>query len=243
MNPETSPVSFRPLPGLQILQGVSWIPEAESTNTLALAAREDGLVIVADAQTAGRGQHGRRWASAAGLGLWFSVCLRGAPQGLNFAAPLAVRDALAPFAPMNMKWPNDVLHEGRKLCGVLVEHRAGWTALGIGINVNHAREDFPEVLQTTATSLRLATGIEQDREALLDLVLRALDARLAQWRAGDTPALFRAWAEACAIMGQPVDRAGITGVAEGLREDGALLVRTGAGLITLTGWPGFDEGN
>jgi BirA family biotin operon repressor/biotin-[acetyl-CoA-carboxylase] ligase len=218
MNPETPPVSHRPLPGLQILQGVSWIPQAESTNSLALAAREDGLVIVADAQTAGRGQHGRRWASAAGLGLWFSVCLRGAPQGLNFAAPLAVRDALAPFAPMNIKWPNDVLHEGRKLCGVLVEHRAGWTALGIGINVNHLREDFPEALQHTATSL-------------------------AQWRGGDTPVLFRAWAEACAIMGQPVDRAGITGVAEGLREDGALMVRTGAGLITLTGWPGFDEGN
>lgn len=228
---------------LQVITRVSWLEETPSTNSLALSAREDGLVIVADSQTAGRGQHGRQWASAPGLGLWFSVCLEGAPQGLNFAAPLAIRDALSTWATVNIKWPNDVLHDGRKLCGVLIEHRAGWNALGIGINLNHAQEDFPDALRETATSLGVATSTPWDREVVLTQVLTHLDARLLEWRAGKHADLYRAWADACGIIGQPVHRAGISGVAEGLREDGALLVRTSEGLVTLTGWPGMDQGS
>jgi len=229
--------------GLKIITRVEWMEETPSTNTLALAAREDGLVFVADSQTAGRGQHGRHWASAPGLGLWFSVCLEGSPQGLNFAAPLAIRDALSLYAPVNIKWPNDVLHDGRKLCGILIEHRSGWNALGIGINVNHTQEDFPDDLRETATSLGIVTGAPCAREAVLTHVLTYLDARLAEWRGGAHASLYRAWADACGIIGQPVHRAGVSGVAEGLREDGALLVRTSDGIVTLTGWPGMDQGS
>jgi BirA family biotin operon repressor/biotin-[acetyl-CoA-carboxylase] ligase len=228
---------------MKVITRVAWVEETPSTNTLALAAREDGLVIVADSQTAGRGQHGRQWASAPGLGLWFSVCLEGPPQGLNFAAPLAIHDALSTWAPVNIKWPNDVLHDGRKLCGILIEHRAGWNALGIGINVNHTREDFPEDLCETATSLGISAGMPCEREVVLEQVLTRLDARLAEWRGGKHTSLYRAWADACGIIGQPVQRAGISGVAEGLREDGALLVRTSEGVVTLTGWPGMDQGS
>lgn len=229
--------------GLKLLTRVVWLEETPSTNTLALSSREDGQVFAADAQTAGRGQHGRHWASASGLGLWFSVCLEGSPQGLNFAAPLAIRDALSFWVPVNIKWPNDVLHDGRKLCGILVEHRAGWNALGIGINVNHALEDFPDDLRATATSLRIATGSQSDREAVLVRVLTCLDVRLAEWRGGEQASLYRAWADACGIIGEPVHRAGVSGVAEGFREDGALLVRTSEGIVTLTGWPGMDQGS
>jgi BirA family biotin operon repressor/biotin-[acetyl-CoA-carboxylase] ligase len=219
------------------LARVKRIAETPSTNTLALEAREDGAVFVADAQTGGRGTHGRAWHSAPGLGIWMSVCLRGDPHGLNFAAPLAIRDALAPMATLRIKWPNDLLHEERKICGILVEHRASWSALGIGLNVNHRVEDFPGELRDSATSLRIATGGECDREAVLTALLAALTERLGQWRSGGVPLLYRQWAESCVIMGEPVCRDGIRGTVAGLRPDGALLVRTDAGEIALTGWP------
>ncbi|MFM1918980.1 MAG: hypothetical protein RLZZ303_614 [Candidatus Hydrogenedentota bacterium] len=222
---------------------IEWLEETSSTNTVALESQEEGLVVVADRQTAGRGQHGRRWESAPGLGLWFSIALRGTPQGLNFAAPLALREALAPLVPVRIKWPNDLLVDGRKLCGILVEHRAGWNALGIGLNVNHAPGDFPEELRAIATSLRMVTGKEQDRRALLDAILAALAPHLEHWRSGRIDAIYRAWSEACGIIGQPIRRDGIEGVAEGIREDGALLVRTGAGQVAVTGWEGWEQGS
>lgn len=222
---------------------VHWLIETPSTNILALDALEDGAVFVADTQTAGRGQHGRRWESAPGLGLWFSICLKGNPTGLNFAAPLAIRQALAPLVPVNIKWPNDVLLDGRKLCGILIEHRGGWNALGIGLNVNHIEEDFPPELRGQATSLRMATGTEQDRRQVLDAILASLDPMLESWRSGRLDAIHRAWSEACGIIGQPVHRAGIVGTAESIREDGALLVRTDTGLVTLTAWPDMDTGS
>ncbi len=215
---------------------IDWREEVPSTNTLALDAREDGLVFVADTQTAGRGQHGRRWESAPGLGLWFSICLKGAPHGLNFAAPLALQEALSSYVTASIKWPNDLLHDGKKLCGILIEHRLGWNALGIGLNVNHAAGDFPEDLQGIATSLRLATGVEHDRRALLEVILNALEPRLEEWRSGSGTRLYRAWSDACGIIGQPVNRAGVSGVAQSIREDGALIVRTDAGDVVLTGW-------
>lgn len=220
-----------------IIRRVARIAETPSTNTLALEAREDGAVFIADAQSSGRGQHGRAWHSAPGLGIWLSVCLRGNPHGLNFAAPLAVRDALAPLLPVRIKWPNDVLHEGRKLCGVLIEHRAGWNALGIGLNVNHKQDDFPPGLRDIATSLAIALERPVDRDQVLQSLMRSLEARLAQWRSGEVEALYRQWAESCVIMGEPVHRNGIRGTVSGLRADGALLVVTATGEVALTGWP------
>lgn len=222
---------------------IDWRDEVPSTNTLALEIQEEGVVVVADTQTAGRGQHGRRWESAPGLGLWFSICVKGDPHGLNFAAPLAIQEALASIAPLSIKWPNDLLHDGKKLCGILIEHRLGWNALGIGLNVNHELEDFPEELRPIATSLRLVTGQRIDRRELLDAILAALEPKLEDWRAGRVPPLFRAWSDACGIIGQPVRRSGVVGVARMLREDGALIVRTDAGDVALTGWNDVEQGS
>ncbi|MAQ18119.1 MAG: biotin--[acetyl-CoA-carboxylase] ligase [Sandaracinus sp.] len=178
--------------------------EAASTMDLAWAAlaagAPDGHVVVADHQTAGRGSHGRTWESPAGSDLYFSVILRERPlrPTMTLAVALAVADVLesrgAPRA--TVKWPNDVLLQDRKTAGILCESRSrGRQAdlvVGIGVNVNRARFDA----ELEATSLRLATGREHDRGAVLvellgrlgpalersgDAVAHALDARLA-WR-------------------------------------------------------------
>ncbi len=126
---------------------------------------KDGTVILADSQMRGRGRMGREWHSAPGLGLWMSVVLRVAvpPDRVAFLtgmASLAVANMLQQFIhlPAEIKWPNDVIIRGRKVCGILVEARSNVPdtfVLGIGLNVNQLRTDFPESLRETATSLRL----------------------------------------------------------------------------------------
>ncbi|MBX3460092.1 MAG: biotin--[acetyl-CoA-carboxylase] ligase [Planctomycetes bacterium] len=126
---------------------------------------KDGTVVLADTQTQGRGRMGREWHSAAGHGLWMSVVLKVAvpPDKVAFLtamASLAVANMLQQFIhlPAEIKWPNDVIIRGRKVCGILVEARSNVPdtfVLGIGLNVNQSRHDFPESLRETATSLRL----------------------------------------------------------------------------------------
>lgn len=126
---------------------------------------KDGTVVLADTQTQGRGRMGREWHSAAGHGLWMSVVLKVSvpPDKVAFLtamASLAVANMLQQFIhlPAEIKWPNDVIIRGRKVCGILVEARSNVPdvfVLGIGLNVNQSRHDFPESLRETATSLRL----------------------------------------------------------------------------------------
>ncbi|HEX71774.1 MAG TPA: biotin--[acetyl-CoA-carboxylase] ligase [Candidatus Hydrogenedentes bacterium] len=205
--------------------------ETESTNNLALAqdTREDGAVFVAERQSAGRGRHGARWHSAPGLGLWFSVSLKGPSRGLMFAASLAVRDAARPRAELAIKWPNDLLCGGRKVCGILVEHREGWSAVGIGINVRHRPEDFPEELRATAGSLESATGLVWDRARLMHAVLLALDRNVRRLRRGGQEALRAEWVEACRIIGRIVRRDSVIGRVAEIDEQGALVVEMRAG--------------
>lgn len=125
----------------------------------------DGFCVFAESQTRGRGRMGREWHSAPESGLWFSVILKcGVPPDkvpfLTAGASLAVANCLQQFVhlPAEIKWPNDVMIRGRKVCGILVEARSNHPdiyVLGIGLNVNQSRNDFPEDLHDTATSLRL----------------------------------------------------------------------------------------
>ncbi|MBI1321285.1 MAG: biotin--[acetyl-CoA-carboxylase] ligase [Candidatus Hydrogenedens sp.] len=197
----------------------------DSTNRLALEAQTDGAVFVALRQTAGRGRLGRTWESAPGLGLWMSVCLAGGPEGLTFAAALAVRDACAPDAALTVKWPNDLTHGGRKCCGMLVECRGGWCALGIGLNLNHKPEDFPPELRDTATSLRQIAGRPVDYDAVLDRLLMELGRQLGRLRGGGAQAVFLEWQAACGMIGQRIARGGVAGVVTAYAPDGTLLVR------------------
>ena len=148
---------------------------------------KEGVVVFAEHQTAGRGQRGNRWESAAGKGLWFSVLLRpridlpSSPQLTAWAAE-AISGAIENEFSLTptIKLPNDVQIDGRKVAGVLVEMRAQKNAphlaiAGIGVNVNQSRKDFTAELQSRAISLAMALGEQVDRQKFSIALLRKLD--------------------------------------------------------------------
>ncbi|MBA2622364.1 MAG: biotin--[acetyl-CoA-carboxylase] ligase [Chthoniobacterales bacterium] len=169
---------------------VQVVTETTSTNDLVLqmaAEHEEGLVVFAERQTAGRGQYGNRWESAAHKGLWLSILLR--PKGpladasrLTTWAAQTVADTIQEHLSLNatIKSPNDVYLGERKVAGVLLEMRAVDEAphvgiLGIGINVNQTSEDFPGVIKLKADSLAMAIGRRVDRQQLALALLQRLD--------------------------------------------------------------------
>jgi BirA family transcriptional regulator, biotin operon repressor / biotin---[acetyl-CoA-carboxylase] ligase len=154
---------------------------------VATPTSKEGLVLFAEHQTAGRGQRGNRWESAASKGLWFSILLQpgiaiaDSPQLTSWAAE-AVSDAIRnEFSLLpTIKFPNDVLIDGCKVAGVLVEMRARENAphvaiAGIGVNVNQSCEDFPKELQSRAISLAMALGRQVHRQNFAVALLRTLD--------------------------------------------------------------------
>lgn len=167
------------------------LEETTSTNDAVLQMRAattpEGLVVFAEHQTTGRGQRGNRWESAARKGLWFSVLLRPrididkSARLTTWAAETVARTIEKEFSlTAIVKSPNDVHVDGRKVAGVLVEMRAQKSAphiaiAGIGVNVNHGREDFSEELRSHATSLALALDRQVDREKFAAALLRNLD--------------------------------------------------------------------
>jgi BirA family biotin operon repressor/biotin-[acetyl-CoA-carboxylase] ligase len=167
------------------------LEQTSSTNDailqIATADSNEGLVLFAEHQTAGRGQRGNRWESAAGKGLWFSILLRpridlaSSPQLTAWAAEAISGTIENEFSlPPTIELPNDVQINGRKVAGVLVEMRAQEKAAhlaiaGIGVNLNQSREDFPQQLQSRATSLAMALGKQVDRQKFAIALLRNLD--------------------------------------------------------------------
>jgi BirA family transcriptional regulator, biotin operon repressor / biotin---[acetyl-CoA-carboxylase] ligase len=167
------------------------LEQTASTNDailqIANANPKEGLVVFAEHQTAGRGQRGNRWESAAGKGLWFSILLRpeiallNSPQLTAWAADAISAAIQNEFSlTPTIKLPNDVQIDGRKVAGVLVEMRAQEKAAhlaitGIGVNVNQSREDFPRELQSRAISLAMALGRQVDRQDFATALLRNLD--------------------------------------------------------------------
>ncbi len=176
--------------------------ELDSTNDAAWdragAGAAEGAVVSADSQKSGRGRGGNRWESSPFRGLWFSVVLKALPPAgssarTTCAAAVAVAESLGAAAGVKamIKWPNDVWIGMRKICGILTETRSRGdmpspVVLGIGMNVNHAPEDFPPGIRGRATSLRIEKGRTFDRTAVMSAVLRSLD----YWygRASDGPA-------------------------------------------------------
>jgi BirA family biotin operon repressor/biotin-[acetyl-CoA-carboxylase] ligase len=197
---------------------------------LARGGAAHGTTVLAEVQEAGRGRLDRRWESGEGLDLAFSVVLR--PGGRLREAPLLTLGAAAALADtfdVRVKWPNDVVDgDGRKLAGILAEaetaegDRVAWVVLGVGLNVN--RTAFPGL--PNATSLALLAGGVLDRE---DTFQRARSALLAGVEAPDRLDRWRARAH---TLGRHVRVAGVEGVAEALRDDGALMV---GGVAVTTG--------
>jgi BirA family biotin operon repressor/biotin-[acetyl-CoA-carboxylase] ligase len=214
----------------------------------AMEGAAEGLVVVAGEQTAGRGRLDRKWISPAGAGLYFSIVLRpaAAPSSwslLPLMAAIAVHDALLDSCglEMDIKWPNDILFEGRKLCGILAETIETGTgrAAVVGIGINLAADAFPSELSAVATSLQNATDEMPDAEALLHSLIRALTGRYESFGAsGDASAIRDGWTRRSSYAsGKRVNVACVNeqfaGTTRGLESDGALRVETDAGEIKV----------
>jgi BirA family biotin operon repressor/biotin-[acetyl-CoA-carboxylase] ligase len=203
---------------------------------------KEGVVVFAESQTRGRGRLGRKWISPARKGLWFSVLLRPnlRPQEttqLTVAAATALRRAIVSQTGLEpeIKWPNDIQIDGRKVAGILTELNAEldsvkYVILGIGVDVNLAASDFPHELRKTATSLRVEADRMIPRAELATVILQELDADYTRIVSGKFGAVADEWEAHCSTIGRDVViRIGerqIRGRAEALDEDGALLLRT-----------------
>lgn len=230
---------------------VHWLESTASTNDvaarLAEAGAEEGTIVVADMQTAGRGRHGRVWFSPPGAGLYVSVIVRpgtGLSDNENPAALLTLASGVAiaeavravTGLPAEIKWPNDVLIGGRKLAGVLAEAavQAGvllFIVVGFGVNLQQAA--YPPALASHATSIEAETMRPADRAVMLAEILAALGERYADLRAGRFDAILSAWRRlASSLPGAHVEWDSPAGIVRGRAQDidrhGALLVRVGA---------------
>jgi BirA family biotin operon repressor/biotin-[acetyl-CoA-carboxylase] ligase len=209
-----------------------------STNDLAaeLAAdpANDGVVVVADFQTAGRGQYGRAWQSRPGASLLMSVAVHPPPQAgrpvvLTAWAAVAVGDAVRELtgAEARIKWPNDLLVRDKKVCGILIEQRRGVVA-GIGLNLNQTAEEFAAAGLPEAASLAMVAGTPVEPAAALGVVVRHLDDVFAQLVGGEWDALEGEWGRRFGLLGRPVvaelaDGAAAAGLLRELGFDGIAL--------------------
>lgn len=195
----------------------------DSTNERAkalAAGAPHGLLVTASEQTAGHGRQGRRWTAPAGEGLLMSLVLRDWPELLPLAAAVAVAETVGDAA--RVKWPNDILVDGRKVAGILIEGRPQerWVVVGIGVNV--AVRAFPPELAQIAGSL----GAEPaDVEPFLERLLTGLEDALA----APAERTIAAWRERDALRGHPITWNGGTGIAAGVDEEGRLIVELADG--------------
>jgi BirA family biotin operon repressor/biotin-[acetyl-CoA-carboxylase] ligase len=206
----------------------------DSTNQQAreLASRgaPGGTLVTAAEQSAGRGRQGRTWSAPPGRALLASLIVRDPPRLLPLAAGVAVADMVAEVVgdAARVKWPNDVLVDGRKVCGILVEGRPqeGWAVLGIGLNVAVRASDFPPELRESAGTLGL------DPAAIEPMLARLLE-RLERWIAADADEILAAVNQRDALIGRRVRWAGGEGRGAGVDEAGRLLVDTEHGRVAL----------
>jgi BirA family transcriptional regulator, biotin operon repressor / biotin---[acetyl-CoA-carboxylase] ligase len=202
----------------------------DSTNararSLAIAGAPHGAVVTAGEQSAGRGRQGRTWSAAPGRALLCSIVIRDPVPLLPLAAGVAVAEVVGPLA--RLKWPNDVLVEGRKVAGILVEGRPqeGWAVVGIGLNVALRVADFPAELRETAGTLgRSPADVEPTLVAVLG--------RLEEWISVDSDLLVRSVRDRDALYGRGVRWADGRGVGAGIDAEGRLLVATDGGTVAL----------
>ncbi|HTP33654.1 MAG TPA: biotin--[acetyl-CoA-carboxylase] ligase [Candidatus Acidoferrales bacterium] len=202
----------------------------DSTQRVA-AGEPAGTVVLADRQLAGQGRHGHHWHSEAAYGIYCTIVLEPTPL-LTLALGVATADAIAQATGIvcDLRWPNDLMLDGRKAGGILVQLVNGRAIAGIGINVNHTA--FPPGIE--ATSLRLHADREIDREDILLALLPAIDATVKE----DSETILRLFAHASSyVAGRRVivDQPGgvISGTTAGLDPAGYLIVRQDNGTDTL----------
>ena len=233
-------------------QNIVYFEDIGSTNNEAkrIAAQEnapDGTVVVSEAQGGGKGRLSRSWFSPKYKGLWFSVILR--PDFLPQEAPkctllvaVAIAKAVRKFGvAAGIKWPNDILYEGKKLNGTLTEmsaemERINYVVVGTGINVNVMPEDFPADVKDIATSLAIIKGEKLPRKEIFREILTEMESLYLEVRKNGFGKVFEEWRKYSVTLGQEVNVIGIgdhesfAGKAIDIDEDGALLVETEKGV-------------
>ena len=217
----------------------------DSTNMrakeLALKGAPHGTLVLSEEQQRGRGRLGRVWVSPEGTGLWMSLLLRPALMPaeafrITMVAALVVAGALknASGCDAGIKWPNDIIMGGRKVCGILTEIQAEpeviqYAVVGIGVNVNNEAGSFPEELAESAGSLRMAAGVQMDRMTLASSILNMFEDLYLRYCNNDSSGLAEEYRRASVTIGRKVRVSAPAGCFEGMAEDfgedGSLLVR------------------
>jgi len=230
---------------------IRFFEEIDSTNKkafeLARAGAAEGTVVMAESQTGGKGRIGRRWESPAGVNIYLSIILRPpvAPQnahGLTFLAAVATAEAISGFCPVKpvVKWPNDILLDGGKAAGILLEmdaepDRVHFVVAGIGINVNATKEMFPEYIRNTATSIREKAGSEIDRTALCERLLTGMETWYKVYLSRGFSPVLEEWKRYFGFNGKPVKVTSfdniIKGRCIGVDDSGALILEKGSGEV------------
>ncbi len=227
------------------------LDQSTSTNDevekAAMNGQKEGLVVFAESQTRGRGRMARRWSSPTRRGLWFSLLLR--PKltpsectKLTAATATALTRAIRQKTDIRpeIKWPNDLMIDGKKFGGILTEMSAELdnirhVVVGIGINVNQTASEFPNEIKSSATSLKLATQNNISRTDLAIEFLRELDRDYSRTLNGNFTSVASEWIRDCSTLGKQVKitigKRRIIGRAEALDETGALLLRTEHGRV------------
>ncbi len=221
-----------------------WFDSLDSTmyEAVRLAQRgaPTGTVVGADEQTAGQGRQGHSWHSEKQAGLYVSFILRlpiasSAIPVVTLALGLAAADAITKTAGLacDLRWPNDVLINGKKVCGILTQLHGQAVIAGIGVNVNHSH--FPAELEEIATSLKQATGCDQNRHALLENLAEAVETFTAILVNEGKPGLLTLFENASSYVRnrRVIVEETLTGTTAGLNENGFLILKKDDGQETL----------
>jgi len=223
---------------------VVFLPEVDSTHNLIKAylanGADEGLVAVADSQTGGRGRMGRIWHSPPETGVYLSVLLK-PPVGPNHLALFTLLAGVTAVQtvnefclhPASLKWPNDILINGKKVCGLLCElvqnqGEPSGLIIGVGINVNHLPDQFPEDLKNIATSLRIVNNSLTDRLAVIRSFLMNLDREYQTYLKEGPRPIIEKWSRHTDLFGKKVSVTRgpnvIIGTATGLDKSGRLVL-------------------
>ncbi len=216
--------------------------------TLANEGAEEGTIVVAEQQTHGRGRMARQWFSPSGTGIWMSLIIRpnipvqATPQ-LTLLTAVAIVQAIEEITPLkpDIKWPNDILINGKKIVGILTELQAEADQvhsiiIGTGINVNQAIDDFPEDLHKTATSIHIETNELWDRAQFIQEILLKFENLYTLYLAQGFRPIKLLWESYAVSLHKPIKARTINGTVEGtaigIDDAGVLLIQTNDGSIS-----------
>ena len=216
-----------------------YLEQCETTQRMLDSAQPEGAVAVCEEQLAGRGRMGRRWEAPAGSSVLFSMLLRPPPERrpaeLTLVAGVGVAVVVerATGLAAQIKWPNDVMLDRRKVAGGIAELKDGAVVLGIGLNVNQRPGELPAETRTAAGSLRSVTGREYDRAPILAELLLELEHRYDTWRDGGLDSLYEDLGARDFLRGRRVTVDGVAGTAQMITRDGRLEIATDSGSVLV----------